>query len=57
MENLRLQLGGEIIQVTFGKFSTSLIQQLKKKFEKLCGSQYPVAPCSLFKFFLKLLDR
>ena len=33
IENLRWQLSGEIIQVTFGKSSTSLVQQLKKKFE------------------------
>ena len=33
IENLRWQLGGEIIQVTFGKSSTLLVQQLKKKFE------------------------
>ena len=30
---------------------------LRKNLNKLCGSQYPVAQCSLFKFFLKLLDQ
>ena len=30
---------------------------LRKKLNKLHGSQYPVAQCSLFKFFLKLLDQ
>ena len=33
IENLRWQLGGEIIQVTFGKSSISFVQKLKKKFE------------------------
>ena len=33
IENLRWQLSGEITQVTFGKSSTSLVQQLKKKIE------------------------
>ena len=33
IKNLSWQLGGEIIQVTFGKSSTSLVQQIKKKFE------------------------
>ena len=33
IENLSWQLGGKIIQVTFEKFSTSLVKQLKKKFE------------------------
>ena len=33
IENLSWQLGGEIIQVNFEKSSTSLGQQLKKKFE------------------------
>ena len=33
IKNLRWQLSGEIIQVTFGKSSTSLVQKLKKKFE------------------------
>ena len=39
------------------KSSTSLVEQLKKKIEKLYGSQYPVAQCSLFNFFLKSLDQ
>ena len=30
---------------------------LRKNINELCGSQYPVAQCSLFKFFLKLLDQ
>ena len=33
IETLRWQLSGKIIQVTFRKSSTSLVQQLKKKFE------------------------
>ena len=51
IENLRWQLGGEIIQITFRKSSTSLVQNLRKNLNKLCGSQYPVAQHSLFKFF------
>ena len=31
IKNLRLQIGGKIIHVTFGKFVTSLVQQLKKE--------------------------
>ena len=33
IKNLRWQLGGETTQVTFGKFVTLLVQNLKKKFE------------------------
>ena len=43
--------------VTFGKSSTSLVQQLKKKFvHKNCATGYWL-PLSLFKFFLKFLDQ
>ena len=34
IKNLRLQSGRDIIQVTFGKFVTSLVQKLKKKCEQ-----------------------
>ena len=34
IENLRWQLSGEIIRVTFGKSSTSSVQKLKKKLEQ-----------------------
>ena len=30
---------------------------LRKNLNKVHGSQYPVAQCTLFKFFLKLLDQ
>ena len=33
IESLRWQFGGEIIQVTFGKFVTLLVQKLKNKCE------------------------
>ena len=36
---------------------TAWSKNLRKKLNKLHGSQYPVAQCSLFKFFLKLLDQ
>ena len=53
IENLRWQPSGEIIQVTFGKSSTLLVQQLKKKLvHKSCATGYWL-PLSLFKFFLK----
>ena len=57
IENLRWQLGGEIIQVTFRKSSTSLVQQLKKNLNKLYCATGCWLPHSLFKFFLKLLDQ
>ena len=56
-KNLTWQLGGEIIWLTFGKSSTSLVQQLKKKLvHKNCATGY-WPPHSLFKFFLKFLDQ
>ena len=46
-----------MIHVTFGKSSTSLVQQLKKKLvHKHCTTGYWL-PRSLFKFFLKFLDQ
>ena len=57
IKNLRWQLSGAIIQVTFGKSSTSLVQQLKKKLvHKNCATGYWL-PLSLFNFFLMFLDQ
>ena len=57
IKNLRWQLGGEIIQVTFRKSSTSLVQELKKQLvHKNFATGYWL-PLSLFKFYLKFLDQ
>ena len=57
IKNLRWQLGGEIIQVTFRKSSTLLVQKLKKKLE--WTEWWSVPCCTIFvnSFFLKLLDQ
>ena len=56
-QNLRWQLGGESIQVTFGNLQHRWSKNLRKNLNKLHGSQYPVAQYSFFKFFLKLFDQ
>ena len=50
IENLRWQLGGKIIH-------RKIFNTVGLNLNKLHGSQYPVAQCSIFKFFLKLLDQ
>ena len=54
IKNLRWQLSGEITQVTFGKFVTLLVQQLKKKFvHKNCATGYCLPLSSNSNFFLR----
>ena len=54
IKNPRWQLGGEI---TFGKFVTLLVKQLKKKcVHKNCATGYWL-PLSLFNFLLNILDQ
>ena len=49
IENLRWQLSGEIIRVTFGKSSTSMVQQLKKIVQE--GTDYHSVYSNFFLSF------
>ena len=57
IKNLRWQLGGKIIRVTFRRSSTSLVQQLKKKLVYKNFATGYWEPLSLFNFFLTFWDQ
>ena len=55
IKNLRWQLSGEITQVTFGTFVTSLVQQLEKKCVHYnCTTKYWLS-IRFFTFFLNFV--